>query len=103
MTNELPEIKKVDSVPPTYPTSKTIVFENGAQLRYRKTDDGIVEEVFAPSDPHSVMESSTVVPASQPATVDEVASESIDYYEEYETVEQLKQDWTNLAEWINHE
>jgi hypothetical protein len=84
------------------------VFTNGAILRYvleqATTDNAkIVEEVFAPSDPHSVMERSTVVHPPTDVSPSRCLVESLDVYDDYETVAELERDWTNLSEWIVHE
>jgi hypothetical protein len=98
MTDELPDVDRTDT---HSGPSATAYFTNGAKLRYVRRDDGIYEEVFAPSDPHSVMESSFIT--SQSETPAHLLSESLAMYEEYETVDELQRDWSSLAEWIVHE
>jgi hypothetical protein len=84
------------------------VFTNSAILRYvrEQATTGsakIVEEVFAPSDPHSVMERSTVVHPPTDSSPSECLVESLDVYDAYEDVALLTADWSTLGEWILHE
>jgi len=96
-SRELPEIERIESGEST----ATAYFENGAKLRYTKKDDGYHEQVFAPSDPDSVMEDLFVT--SGPETAANILAESLDVYDMYETVAELQKDWESLAEWIVHE
>ena len=99
-TEELPEVKKVEKKPVTNPVITTVYFENGAKLRYKANDGKIVEEIFAPSDPDSVMDSTVITEGAE--TTENIAATSLDLYDEYETVGELMQDWGSLAEWITH-
>jgi len=84
------------------------VFTNGAMLRYAREpseryEKKIVEEVFAPSDPHSAMERNTVVNRHNVTTAEECLVEALDVYDDYSSLDGLMQDWSTLAEWIRHD
>ena len=100
MTKTMTEIPEVSNVERTE-TQATAYFENGAKLRYKERAAGIHEEVFAPSDPDSVMED--VFITSHADTPANVLADSLDMLEDYDTVEELRIDWDSLAEWITHE
>lgn len=94
---ELPEISDIEHAA----TRSTARFENGAKLVYVEKHDGIHERVFAPSDSDSAMEDTFITAHAD--TTGNVLNESLDMYDGYDTVAQLRQDWESLAEWITHE
>ena len=96
-SDELPPITGYDSDS----TGSWIIFGNGGALKYT-VDDGVVfEEIYAPSDPRSVMERSKI--GEQMQELDGYIDEARQMYEQYDTRGELMRDWETLAEWITHE
>jgi len=108
---ELPDIKSIRTGSKINGSNYAeCVFTNGAMLRYVREPspnvDGeyrIEQEIFAPSDPHSVMECAVVNRAPTDETPAECLVESLEFYGNYSSVDELMQDWSLLAEWILHE
>ena len=101
-SDELPAIDKIDETVHENRPRFNIWFENGARLRYHVRNGDIIEDVFAPSDADSVMDSAYIGEGDE-SDAAEARDQAAEYYEHYETVGELKQDWTNLADWITHD
>lgn len=95
------KLPSIDSVEKKSNVS-TCVFKNSAKLAYRYRDGAIYEYVFAPSDPHSVMEKTQISVEPEDKT-DQYLDEAIEYYQQYDTVEKLAGDWSTLGDWITQE
>jgi len=100
-STQLPDVASVKKDPPVHPSTVTITFENGARLRYSRRDEAIHEDIFAPNDTNNPA-TSTIV-SSGAASVENIATGSLDRYDRYDTVSELRDDWESLAEWICHE